>query len=56
MTLMNEHILSEKITELEDTIKTQKKTITELEGIIVKFKKTFDNWRRFKTQLGITDE
>lgn len=42
--------------ELKAEIATLKKKVAELEKIIVNFKKYFDCWPRFKTQLGIKDE
>ena len=42
--------------ELKEEIATLKKKIVELEKIITNFKKYFDCWPRFATQLGIKDE
>ena len=53
---MGEGLVPNQVEELEEQIKTQNKRIKELEGIIMKFKKFFDSWPRFATQLGIKDE
>lgn len=42
--------------ELKAEIVTLKKKITELEKIITNFKKYFDCWPRFATQLGLKGE
>ena len=42
--------------ELKAEIATLKKKITQLEKIITNFKKYFDCWPRFATQLGLKDE
>lgn len=56
MTLMNEHILNEKIEALETELKEAKKHIAYLEKVVQNFKKYFDCWPRFITQLGIKDD
>jgi len=42
--------------ELKEEIATLKKKIAELEKIIINFKKYFDCWERFSTQLGLKNE
>lgn len=56
MTLMTEHMLNEKIAELEAELDVKKKRIVYLEKVITNFKKYYDSWPRFVTQLGIKDE
>jgi len=46
----------EENNELEAENASLKKKVAELEKIITNFKKYFDCWPRFKTQLGIKDE
>ena len=49
-------LVPNQVEDLEKEIATLKKKIAELEKIITNFKKYFDCWPRFKTQLGIKDE
>lgn len=41
------------IEELNEEVKQHKKTITELEDIITKFKKFYTGWEKFKHHLGL---
>ena len=49
-------LVPNQVEDLEKEIATLKKKIAELEKIITNFKKYFDCWPLFKTQLGIKDE
>ena len=42
--------------ELKAEIERLKKEVKKLEGIVTKFKKYYDSWPRFITQLGLKDE
>ena len=42
--------------ELKAEIAELKKEVARLEKIVTQFKKYFDGWSRFKTQLGLQDE
>lgn len=52
MTVYNEKV----ITELKEELEQAKKKIVYLEKIVSNFKKYYDSWPRFVTQLGIKDE
>jgi peptidoglycan hydrolase CwlO-like protein len=48
--------LSQHIEETEKEMKVLKKEIKRLEDVVDKFKKYHNNWRNYKSQLGLGDE
>ena len=52
MTVYSETVIED----LRKEIKDKDKEIMRLNGVITKFKKYFDNWQKFKTQLGLSND